>query len=668
MGKDNELRIIFNGDVKFSGVMEDATFFTQSVQCLTGTRVKPYYKESILSGDTDQWDICILHSVMNYHPRKLLTPQQLTSLKLMDDFRTKVFAHSANTKSMSPEDLLVHVKQIHACCKHFAGNDDLSNRFIGEVIAKVKTLTAFEMEAACTQLFRRIISEIANVVAADGDSTRFALNDVERRFRDTLHSLRDEGLAALDRTVQSRHAHFREYMKTKSAGFIPRRWLEDEVVKALEGKSVGLSAEAGGGKTVFMSYLVSSAESQLKEQIVASYFCDVNTSWTLEPKPFVKYIVTMLLQRSAAYATKCLQTVEPGSVDLKDLTLNQQVLKLLHMDTEIDPLGLIKKYVSEPLRSMAVGDFAAPSSDNHSYYVIAVDSLDEALYYAYKPNGEFDVEKSIVRLVHFLVSDTGLPRWMRLVYTSRSFEIEESKEKRFKSMTFIDTQAGDNKVNTRSDVDSFISQRMIQLTTNPAVNGLAELDDDLMKTLSNSANGNFLFASLVIKDMELAANEFMKQPDDADWSNIPWSGFICDLPSGLITSVDGGDGYYAWRFKKNPIDGHFFNRDHFFGIYEVLQVLLEAKVSLSLEQIASVLNLDVLGNLRSACFRETWRGEGQQLMRKQVDPLDNSNKESKRYNVLATITVGICEGWRLGHGGSNYMHCRGEGQDQHGEG
>ena len=189
--------------------------------------------------------------------------------------------------------------------------------------------------------------------------------------------------------------NFNAYRKQRSKSFIGREWLFMQVRSWLQERrdqqGLLITAGFGVGKTAFMAQLVENNNTGLP--LAAQHFCQGGQNSTLSPGRFVTSIAAQLVESLPAYRRR-LQA--PDAIVLLDLLKNAS-----HQPEDAWNQAVVS----------VLDEIEEPGID----HLLVVDALELTLHY--RPSaGEADG----MGIANLLAADPHLPRWMRILATSRN--------------------------------------------------------------------------------------------------------------------------------------------------------------------------------------------------------------------------------------------------------
>jgi calcineurin-like phosphoesterase family protein len=266
---------------------------------------------------------------------------------------------------------------------------------------------------------------------------------------------------------------FAEEKKSKLDRFTGRQWVLDEVSNWLTLANVSrtmlIEAGPGFGKSALAARLIDDLQND--ERTVAYHFCMAKAETTLDPTRFC------LSLRAQLAASKVL---EPLQQPHQTLT----------------PAILFEDLVAGPLRAQA-------GSTKVRQIIIVVDSLDEAAEFG----GRTRISQTILDIIG--IANARLPQYIRLLVTARpdhsdrfartvggrKFKIDDPK--------YIDKN--------REDIAQFTSLRWEgSEAVRSAVERSERFADELEfnAKVAEASKGNFLYARLLLDDIEKTGNVF----------------------------------------------------------------------------------------------------------------------------------------------------------------
>jgi WD40 repeat protein len=323
---------------------------------------------------------------------------------------------------------------------------------------------------------------------------------------------------------------FTVLLHEKRRGFTGRRWLLDEIERWRK-KSLGERALLiSGDPGVGKTAIVAElVHGNPKGQVLAYHCCQADTPETLEPWRFVRSIAAMIASRLTEYAQQ-LQQDEKVWGALEEGACREQ------------PASGLEQGILAPLERIS-----APE-DGPRY--ILVDALDEAL-----------LSDSALNIVQLLASRLErFPGWLRVVATSRRDPVVRNALRGLRAKE-IEAQDARNLSDLREYLGLRLTERKLKKKREAAAVGQQVVEEALV----TKSKGNFLFAVQALEGLRRGIYGF----DELE-----------KLPPGLF-------GLYQIFFER-----HFPDKNSFVDARKVLEVLVVARDSLNLRQIARATGLD----------------------------------------------------------------------------
>lgn len=251
------------------------------------------------------------------------------------------------------------------------------------------------------------------------------------------------GASPLDFSVEiARHAR----------GFWGRDWLTNELNRWLavkSGRALVLVGEPGVGKSAVAAWLALN-----RPEVIGTHFCTHRNTRSLDPFEFVASLVGQLHARLPGYAD-LLASCRP---EIRRPTASDSFREL----------------VIEPTH--ALGEL-------QETWIVIVDSLDESL----GRSGE-----TVLDVVVHQAMD--LPAWLRLIVTTRP---EGPIVSRIRSLSILNLEP--QHPGNRQDVGDYIQNR---IQSSALAEQIEEDFQDVRDRIDQLANGNFLYARLVLNALE----------------------------------------------------------------------------------------------------------------------------------------------------------------------
>lgn len=324
---------------------------------------------------------------------------------------------------------------------------------------------------------------------------------------------------------------FAAQLHEKRQDFIGRQWLFDEIDAWRAGstreRASLIVGDPGIGKSTFVAEMIHRNPSG---QVLAYHICRADDPETLRPSTFVMSLAGMIAGRHPTFA---------------DLLESPQFQELF------DPRTVSSRpaHVFDQGLIAGLQQLHAPT-DGIRYLLI--DALDEALTLG---EGQLNIVTLLsTRLERF-------PSWLRVVATTRREPDVLTRLSGLRAAS-IDAHRRDN----LDDIDQFIAARL--LTPNLAERLAASRVPlaTVQQKLRAKADGNFLYVSQALQDIERDNYAFSR---------------LDELPQGL------NQWYEAWFARKFPNP-----KEDFVDARKVLEVILAAQEPLTGDQITRAATLD----------------------------------------------------------------------------
>src|SRR4030095_2606230 len=304
-----------------------------------------------------------------------------------------------------------------------------------------------------------------------------------------------------------------ELPKTIAKGiqlFTGRAWLLPPLLKWFEepdNRIFILKGKPGTGKSMIMAWLAGAGPSpvdpqakrrleQIRSRAKAIHFC-VAASGSASPKAFAQNVAEQLTRNVKGFGDALVATLGPQVQinTIQDVHTVKSGASVTGVYIDRLDLGSLSDEFSfnqtlrDPLKKLYEGGFKEP-------IVLLVDSLDEALTYT-----------GPINIVQLLAKLTDLPSPVRFLVTTRPDRRVFKQYQNVKPFDLIDDASKDY-----DDVRTYGYERLADLP--------AEHRGGLAERISQAAEGNFLYASLVIADLSGRLSEI------ADPESFP-------MPQGL---------------------------------------------------------------------------------------------------------------------------------------
>ena len=293
---------------------------------------------------------------------------------------------------------------------------------------------------------------------------------------------------------------FSEYIRRRTEDFTGRDWVFQRIGDWLAGPGDPLFLITGGpgaGKSALAARLAQiaagdapSPHPEVREGFLAfAQFCQTRADPTLDPRELVVSLARNVAARHPVFAARL---VDQGA---GDVTIN----------TTVDVAGDVDGALTAvSIGTLNIGDLSARVAFNRlvrrpleeardqgmtERVVILIDGLDESLPYSRS--------ETIVRLLEDVVDD--LPEGVRVIATSRPDDRVLSRLGPA-ALDVLESAPGDN-----DDVAAYLRE---------ALSGHPESTDELITTIAQAADGNFLYARHVAE----AVRDGRLDPAQAGWS------------------------------------------------------------------------------------------------------------------------------------------------------
>lgn len=325
---------------------------------------------------------------------------------------------------------------------------------------------------------------------------------------------------------------FAAQLHEKRRDFVGRQWLFDEIdawrASSTRERALLIVGDPGIGKSAFVAEMI---HRNPGGQVLAYHICRADDPETLRPSTFVMSLAGMIAGRLPAFA---------------------ELLEAPKYQDLFDPRtvsGRPPPHVFDQGLLAALHQLPAPS-DGIRYLLI--DALDEALTLG---EGQLNIVTLLsTRLDRF-------PPWLRIVATTRREPDVLNKLSSLRAAS-IDAHRQDN----LDDIDRFIEARLHTPNLAERVAASRVRLATVQQKLREKADGNFLYVSQALQDIER---------DNYSFSRLD------ELPQGL------NQWYEAWFARKFPNP-----KVDFVDARKVLEVLLAAREPLTIELLQEMTSLD----------------------------------------------------------------------------
>lgn len=375
---------------------------------------------------------------------------------------------------------------------------------------------------------------------------------------------------------------FATQLHEKRQGFVGRDWLIDEIDAwrnaSSSERALLIVGDPGIGKSAFVAEMI---HLNLSDRVLAYHVCRADDPETLRPSTFLMSLTGMIACRLPAFA---------------------ELLEAPHFQELFDPETLPERpaHVFDQGLIAALHQLPAPP-DGIRYLLI--DALDEALNAV---EGQLDIVSLVKsRLERF-------PAWLRIVATTRR---EPDVLNRLSGLraACIDAHRQEN----LNDIDRFIEARLqsAEMTERLADSGVPVAV--VQQKLRASADGNFLYASQALQDIERDNYTFDR---------------LDELPNGL-------NGRYLSFFERA-----FPNENSYGPARIVLEVLLAAQRPLTRAQIERSVSFNSVYALnhvlsKLSTFLDTG-GDGVRIYHKSLSDWLTETSTSAPHRFIVSTTSG----------------------------
>jgi WD40 repeat protein len=322
---------------------------------------------------------------------------------------------------------------------------------------------------------------------------------------------------------------FAPQLHDKRQGFVGRQWLLDDIDAwrvAHQERALLITGDPGIGKSAFVAEMI---HRDPGGRVLAYHICRADDPETLRPSTFIMSLTGMMAGRLPAFA------------DLLEATRFQELF---------DPRSVSERpsHVFDQGLISALHQLHAPP-DGSRYLLI--DALDEALTLGV---GQLNIVSLLsTRLERF-------PAWLRIVATTRRDPDVLNRLSGLRAAS-IDAHRQDN----LDDIDRFIESRLQSPNLAERLVASRVSLATVQQKLRASAEGNFLYVSQALQDIERDNYSFDR---------------LDELPGGL-------KGTYASFFERA-----FPSEASYAAARVVLEVLLAAQQPLTRAQIAKAAAID----------------------------------------------------------------------------
>jgi WD40 repeat protein len=337
---------------------------------------------------------------------------------------------------------------------------------------------------------------------------------------------------------------FSAYRKQRAKGFVGREWLFERVRNWLRdcpsSQGLLLTAGFGVGKTAFIAKLVENNSTGLP--LAAQHFCQGGQNTTLSPGRFVASIAAQLAEAVPAYRRRLqaadavvpLDLLKNASQQPED-AWNQAVVALLH---EIEEPGID--------------------------HLLVIDALELTLQY--RPAvGEPDN----IGIPNLLAADTPLPRWLRILATSRN---DEEVLTTLTARLFYHNQIREDDADNLNDLRTYTEARCQTDSLRQVLSRASLSSLQVAKKLCEPklSGGKLLYIASVLDGVENGMIQLTRLRD------------LDRLPAGMSE-------FYKHTFRRSyprPRDS-----DHYKLMRSILGLLCEQREPLSLSELSAILSV-----------------------------------------------------------------------------
>ena len=338
----------------------------------------------------------------------------------------------------------------------------------------------------------------------------------------------------------SKEFNFTSHLNKARESFTGRLWLYRNLKSVLtdsQGNKFGgvvVVGEPGAGKSAFSAQLICSRSSNpyIHKRIIGYHLCKYSDKATQDPGRFVRNLVDLIARRVPEYGM---------------LIYNSSFIPgILHRSCLRDPYDCFEQAIATPLRKI---------SNDIQHQFIIIDALDEC-----------SSDNAGTSLVQFIKDNYNrLPKWMRLVMTSRN---DSTVLKHFSTFPKLYLSSSDPR--NVQDIEVFIANKLFEdapfLERLKVMFGFRSSDEVsyLTNKLLSQSQGNFLFTKEMLR--------FWK--DDGN-NHIELNKF----PKTI------GEQYESYLRRA------FGSREKFKPALAVLEVLVAALEPMQINQVFNVLRI-----------------------------------------------------------------------------
>jgi hypothetical protein len=302
--------------------------------------------------------------------------------------------------------------------------------------------------------------------------------------------------------------------------FTGRQWLAEEIDNWLNMRDeqfLILTGEPGIGKSAFIAHLI-----QSRKDIAAYHFCRDGDFSTIDPI----YLSKSLASQFAPFFTDWSKSflAQTNSKINVNINLNiESVTDSLIRDIVIEDYSFSDALagwdlILKPLSNLSV----APSQP----ILILIDALDGAM--------TFDATTTIVTLLSKI---KDLPNWVRLIFTTRfDLRVLSSLEFLEPYICYLEAESPQN----LRDLREYVQQRLSGSEIIDQFQAQQILLDEFAEQLTKSSGGNFLFAKLIVDEIESGESSL-------DPSAIPRN--LHEIYYGYLNRFTE----HEWRYLYQPL-------------------------------------------------------------------------------------------------------------------
>jgi AAA ATPase domain len=343
--------------------------------------------------------------------------------------------------------------------------------------------------------------------------------------------------------VGLRPISFTNRISQLTSRFVGRQWILDQLNYWLVNSSERvflIVGEPGVGKSALAAHIVNTGS-----PLSAFHFCIALEGGTLRPVSVLLSLAAQLVQNVSDYAETLASVVAPlrlsirveiTAENIRDSVIRGVVIEELHAQNARDALDITLRQTIAALPQRA------------DPILILIDGLDESIAFSPTEN-----------LVALLSATNDLPESLRFIFTTRPDERGVLSYLRPLNPLICEL-AADNP-NNLGDLDAYVSERLSDSTLARALETRNVSAREIRKRLVASSSGNFLYATLILDDLE-------------HWEDTSQSLDLSALPVGLA------DIYHRFLLRIRPDLQEFSHR-----VLEILCVVESAISKASLQYV-----------------------------------------------------------------------------------